>query len=108
EDADRLRERYELSAATPGVVIDRAADDAAGTKDGDRVSKFIARMRKSLRGSGVAIQAADLEADEQPARDGKSNDGEKADEKKADDPGIWKRMRWGVRDKQQFAKCITE
>ncbi|PGH35750.1 hypothetical protein GX50_01463 [[Emmonsia] crescens] len=89
KNADELRGRYGLCASQSEAV------------EPDKVKRFITRMRKSIRASGIKL---DVEGDGEDR-----NENDKPHESNAGRPiGRGKRLRWGVRDRKQFRKLITD
>lgn len=83
-DLDQLRCRYGLSAPqTEDVAV-------------EKVTSFIAKMRKSLRASGIKVEAPN--ADEFQA----------SDEPRTDRvlPSKMRRIRWGLRDRKRFEDLL--
>ena len=70
QDADKLRERY-------GLNIDNSTD----LENLDRVATFMARMRQSLRGSGIGVQDTIAEITDRNIEDLKHRN-------RADEPGV--------------------
>jgi hypothetical protein len=89
EDADQIRDRYALSAVTNSL-------DASP----DRVQTPFLRIRRSLRASGVQLVDTATPASQ--------TDGGDDQVEERDGPGIRKRARWGVRDKEQFSSRISQ
>ncbi|OJD17348.1 hypothetical protein AJ78_02533 [Emergomyces pasteurianus Ep9510] len=89
KNADELRERYGLCASQSETV------------EPDKVKRFIAKMRKSIRASGMKLDS-EGEGEER-------NENEREHESDASQAvGHGKRLRWGIRDKKQFRKLITD
>ncbi|OJD23114.1 hypothetical protein ACJ73_05533 [Blastomyces percursus] len=88
-NADELRERYGLCASQSEVL------------EPDKVKRFIIKMRKSLRASGIKLDVRG----ESEEIDGN----EQSHASEAGRPvGRAKRLRWGVRDRKQFQRLITD
>jgi hypothetical protein len=84
-DLDQLRSRYGLSAPqSEDIPV-------------ERVTKFIAKMKNSLRASGIKVDAPD--ADEIQA----------SDEPRTDRalPSRLRRIRWGLRDRKRFEDLLS-
>ncbi|KAK6527513.1 hypothetical protein TWF694_004496 [Orbilia ellipsospora] len=109
-DASKLCERYFIpthghGAVTPSPLTDSAQDGSSMHPPQDEVDiqPFLLRMRTSLYNSGVSMQRSS---------EGKAGAGvgKAANDTKDQriEPGIWKRVRWGIRDKERFSKHVTE
>ncbi|EEQ89297.1 hypothetical protein, variant 1 [Blastomyces dermatitidis ER-3] len=89
ENADELRERYGLCASQSEAL------------EPDKVKRFITKMRKSLRASGIKL---DVRGESEEI-----NGNEQSYASEVGRPvGRAKRLRWGVRDRKQFQKLITD
>ncbi|KAI9858398.1 MAG: hypothetical protein M1813_007502 [Trichoglossum hirsutum] len=85
QDADQLRDRYGLSASQSKEL------------EVDKVKQFVAKMRKSIRASGIKLDTSDTE------ELGKNEEqGEEATQVSS-----WKRIQWGVRDRSRFQELIS-
>lgn len=92
QDADKMRERYGMKAL-----------EETGKQPGKGLATVMSKMRRAIRGSGIQVQL---------------DDGDNADDDLAGavvqqdhhdrDPGVWKRVAWGARGKEQFAARVTE
>jgi hypothetical protein len=91
-----LKERYELKGPEGAGTVEECGDDGA-------VERLVARMRKSLQGSGIASRQL-LETDNEDSEQ-QIELGEKG--KKTNNPGVWKRLRWGAHDRARFAQQVT-
>ncbi|EGC47013.1 conserved hypothetical protein [Histoplasma capsulatum var. duboisii H88] len=89
KNADELRDRYGLCASRSEAV------------ELDKVKRFISKMRKSIRASGIKLDSgAETEA---------RNEIEQPCESEAGRPiGRAKRLRWAVQDRRQFRKLIAD
>ncbi|KAJ9602350.1 hypothetical protein H2200_013205 [Cladophialophora chaetospira] len=96
QNANELRDRYSMLA----LETDDVSEDApvifgdSMAKDDDNTKKYLERMRKSLRLSGI--------------RRGESIDADDDGKERRVEPGIWRRVRWGIRDKEHFKTQIDE
>ncbi|PGH04268.1 hypothetical protein GX51_03613 [Blastomyces parvus] len=89
ENADELRDRYGLCASQSEAL------------EPDKVKRFITKMRKSLRASGIKL---DVRGESEEV-----NENEQSHESDVGRPvGRAKRLRWGVRDRKQFQKLTTD
>ncbi|KAM6509156.1 hypothetical protein FSOLCH5_012145 [Fusarium solani] len=90
EDADKVRERY-------GVKIEGEESTSKA------VSSFVARMRKSLRTSGVKLYGGTPLAIDSAEPD----DSETARKNSGISRSMSSRVRWAIRDKDQLKKLVT-
>ncbi|KLJ12172.1 hypothetical protein EMPG_09600 [Blastomyces silverae] len=89
ENADELREWYGLCASQSEAL------------EPDKVKRFMTKMRKSLRASGIKL---DVRGESEEI-----NENEQSHASEAGRPvGRAKRLRWGIRDRKQFQKLITD
>jgi hypothetical protein len=102
QDADKLRDRYAMLTIDPDSSKTDASVDSA-TISNEAAQAFLKRMRKSLRGIG-GVKQKNL------GREGEDDDDDDdtAGIEQRVEPGLWKRMRWGIRDKEQFSERVTE
>lgn len=90
EDADKVRERY-------GVKIEGEESPSKA------VSSFVARMRKSLRSSGVKLYGGTPLAIDSA----EPEDSETARKNSGISRSMSSRVRWAIRDKDQLKKLVT-
>ncbi|ODH52793.1 hypothetical protein GX48_00987 [Paracoccidioides brasiliensis] len=89
ENADQLRERYGLCASQ------------SEAPEPDKVKRFITKMRKSIRASGIKLEIAG-------ATENRDENEEQLSPGVGCPVGPGKRLRWGVRDRNQFRKLISD
>ena len=73
-------------------------------KQDNETSSWVDRMRQTLRDSGVGKEPKD------PLKQQPLNETPDGDEnvRKSNDANIWRRMQWGIRDRDQLASCIDQ
>ncbi|PGH11905.1 hypothetical protein AJ79_04597 [Helicocarpus griseus UAMH5409] len=89
ENADHLREQYGLCASQSEVG------------EPDKVKRFITKMRRSIRASGIKLDVAGNNEDEDESK-------QQCHPEAGPRAGPGKRLWWGVRDRKQFKKLISD
>ncbi len=99
-DADKLRDRYSMLTIDSDSSKDDASDESE-TSNNEATGAFLERMRKSLRSIGVLKQKNGEEEND-------DDDGDVSPIEQRVEPGRWKRMRWGIHDKERFSKHVAD
>lgn len=101
-DVEKLCDRYlmlEMHRTTPAEESASTVTTAASAKKEEAMRSLLKSMRRSLRRSGMAMHKTMAGEEEEEEVDNRI---------RRVDPGVLKRLRWGIRDKDLFSKYVAE